>query len=372
MEYICENCGRVYPAHTLEYRCACGGLFSLRFPAEPLSFSKIKAGTSYSMWRYADAMPLHFDDPAVQAVTMGEGFTPLIPLAPDNPKLLAKCDYYMPTLSFKDRGAAVLVAFAKKLGVQTLVCDSSGNAGTAIAAYAARAKIMCECFVPDRTSDKKIKQISAHGANVRPIAGTREDTANAAHTYVEKTQAFYASHVFNPVFYEGTKTYFFEVFEQMGYAMPDGFVIPVGNGTLLLGAIRALTQLKEWGYIEQLPAIYAVQAQNCAPIWNAYRQGRQTVSACQSRETLAEGIAIAAPARGKDILQAIRATGGDVIAVDEEDILCARKKMAALGLYVEITSAANYAGYLKYCLRDPGFAGKTIVLPLCGAGIKSN
>lgn len=367
MQYRCQNCSAVFDLNTNVYKCPCGGLLSLQFAQKPLDFAKLPP--VYSLWRYIDAMPFEPGDEA--AVTMGEGFTPLIRPDLSNPNLWAKCDYYMPTLSFKDRGAATLIAMAKKLGVKHVVADSSGNAGTAIAAYAARAGIGCDVFVPESTSDKKIKQIMAHGANIHKIPGSREDTAKAAIAQVEAQEAFYASHIFNPLFYEGTKTYFFEVYEQLG-KLPDGVIVPVGNGTLLLGAYAAFSQLLQWGIIEQMPPIYAVQAENCSPIYAAFANGDLTVTPTENKGTLAEGIAIAAPARGQDILAAVRATGGDIITVTEEQIAAAREKMAQMGIFVEITSAANYAAYENYCAKYGDFADKTIVMPLCGAGIKSN
>jgi len=263
------------------------------------------------------------------------------------------------------------MAYAKKLGVPKVVCDSSGNAGTSIAAYAARADIACEVYVPEATSEKKIQQIRAHGADVFKIAGSREDTAAAAAKAVLGSGAFYASHVYNPLFYEGTKTYFFEVFEQLG-KMPDNFIIPVGNGTLLLGAFRAFEQMMKWGAIKKMPRILAVQAENCAPIYRAWANGDTNVSAAENKGTAAEGIAIAAPARGRDILAAVKATDGDIITVNDEQVQSAREEMAAFGFYVEITAAANYAGYKSFIKKCPNLVEQVHVMPLCGAGIKSS
>jgi threonine synthase len=226
--------------------------------------------------------------------------------------------------------------------------------------------------VPAATSDKKIKQIEAHGATIHKIPGTREDTAKAAIDMVESTNLFYASHIYNPLFWEGTKTYFYEVFEQFDRVMPEAFVIPVGNGTLLLGAYIAFQELLAWGLIDKMPKILAVQADNCAPILKAFKEGKDTVDPVENTGTLAEGIAIAAPARGAEILNAVRETSGDIIGVSEEGISQARKALAAQGIYVEITSAANYAGYLDYAERYPELKEQIVVFPLCGAGIKSN
>lgn len=368
MKYVCVECGRKFPLESNVWKCRCGGLLNLEYEKKPINFKATAISKDHSLWKYIDSLPFEKDD-CWRNVTMGEGGTPLVQL---DENLYAKADYYMPTLSFKDRGAAVLIAMAKKLGVNEVVADSSGNAGTAIAAYGARAGIRCHVFVPASTSEKKIRQIEAHGAEIHKIPGSREDTAKAAIDMVESTNMFYASHIYNPLFWEGTKTYFYEVFEQLDETMPEAFIIPVGNGTLLMGAYIAFKEMLSWGAIDRIPRILAVQAENCAPVKEAFVNNKTIVEPCENKGTLAEGIAIAAPARGAEILKAVRETNGDIIGVGEEDIASARKELAHKGIYVEITSAANYAGYLKYIEKYPDIKSKKVVFPLCGAGLKSS
>lgn len=366
MEYLCGKCGARFLTAIERYRCDCGGMLNLQYGKTPIDFERTAASCEHSLWKYADALPFGSDG-VWRSVTLGEGGTPLVRVQGD---LWAKADYYMPTLSFKDRGAAVLVAAAKRMGVTRAVADSSGNAGAAIAAYCARAGIECDVFVPESTSQKKLKQIASYGARLHRIAGTREDTAAAAIAAVERTGAFYASHIYNPLFWEGTKTYVYELYEQLGY-LPQALVVPVGNGTLLMGAYLACTELFEWGYVDRLPRILAVQAARCAPILRAFEAGADAVEPVVNEGTLAEGIAIAAPARGAQILAAVRATGGDIVGVSEEAIADARKALALRGMYVEITSASNWAGTLVYFEKYPELRQQTVVFPLCGAGLKS-
>jgi len=369
MNYICFHCKSTYPLEGNSWKCDCGGLLLLEYEKKKIDFSKTTSSRDHSLWKYIDSLPFEHDD-VWQDITLGEGDTPLIKISEN---AFAKAEYYMPTLSFKDRGAVLLIAMEKKLGVSRVVADSSGNAGAAIAAYGARAGIQCDIFVPESTSSKKIKQIEAHGAVIHKIPGTREDTAKAAIAMVESTDAFYASHIYNPIFWEGTKTYVYEVFEQMNGNLPDAFIIPVGNGTLLMGAYLALTELMANGQILKMPKLLAVQSEACAPIEQAFADGRNTVDPIESSGTVAEGIAIAAPARGTEILQAIRETGGDVIGIREERIKNARKELARQqGIYVEITSGVNYAGYLQYVEKYPELTEQQVVFPLCGAGIKSD
>jgi len=368
MNYICVDCKTNYPLDSLKWKCECGGLLNFEFDKKPIDFSKTSIARNHSLWKYIDVLP--FDENDVwQDISMGEGDTPLVKVS-DN--LYAKAEYYMPTLSFKDRGAAVLIAMAKKLGVDRVVADSSGNAGSSIAAYGARAAIKTDIFVAESTSDKKIKQIEAHGAVIHKVSGTREDVANAAIAMVEETNLFYASHIYNPLFWEGTKTYVYEIYEQMNGQLPEALILPVGNGTLLIGAYIALQELKDAGHVDKLPKILAVQASGCAPIYQAFEAGKDVVEPVENAGTLAEGIAIAAPARGSEILKAVRATDGDLIVVADDEIIQARKALALKGIYVEITSAVNYAAYLRFIDKYPELKEQKVVFPLCGAGIKSN
>jgi len=364
--YVCHSCGTKYEITENVWKCKCGGMLDLLKQKVTLDPSKLSERPP-TMWRYVDTMPFENDSTIWRKVTMGEGYTPLIVLDETKPNTLVKVDYMMPTLSFKDRGAAVLIAKAKELGVTRVIADSSGNAGTAIAAYAKRAGIACDIFLREGTSPKKIAQVKAHGANVRTVNGTREDVAAGAQKAINEEKHFYASHVYNPFFYEGTKTYAYEIWEQMK-SEPDTLIIPVGNGTLLLGAYYAFKELLENGLIKKVPKIVAIQAENCAPLAKAFVNNEIEAEEIKGKETLAEGIAIAAPARSVQILEAVRDTNGEILTVNEEEISQARAALAGKGFYVEITTAANYAGYLKY---NHSLSEK-IIIPLCGAGIKSN
>ncbi|UOR14030.1 threonine synthase [Halobacillus amylolyticus] len=319
------------------------------------------------MWRYQEALPFEDQEPP-SAITLGEGMTPLVSLDGRNPNILMKMDYLMPTGSFKDRGAAVLIAKAKELGVTSVIADSSGNAGTSIAAYCARANIDCHIYVPASTSEKKIAQIKAHGAELHKITGSREDTARAAIAHVKKEKLFYASHVYNPYFYEGTKTFAFEIWEQHNFCAPDTLILPVGNGTLLLGAYIGFKNLKQAGMIKRVPKIIAVQAEPCAPIAKAFHQNK-AISAVENIGTQAEGIAIANPARGQQVISAVKDTEGTIITAPEAQIDSAIQELARKGFYVEPTTAATYAAFKKY---RGNFLNKddVTVLSLCGSGLK--
>src|SRR5690625_4692516 len=366
--YICTNCGKKHDITPTRWKCECNGLLDLEKDIPKMHAASWNTYPN-SLWRYVETIPFRKDSQTWKQVTMGEGQTPLIVLDNREPNTYVKVDYLMPTLSFKDRGAAVLMTKAKELGVSKVIADSSGNAGTAIAAYAARCNIACDIYLSDQTSPKKVAQVEAHGATIKAVHGTREDVAAAAQEAVQNENVFYASHVYNPYFYEGTKTYAFEICDQLNGA-PDTLIIPVGNGTLLLGAYYGFKELLKNKFIEKMPKIIAIQAANCAPLVKAYKDGHESAQMVTNQGTLAEGIAIAAPARSKQILDAVRQTDGEFISIKEDDIQHARKKLSEKGFYVEVTSAVNYAGYLKY-KKTQCKSGK-IIIPLCGAGIKSN
>ena len=367
----CAACGTHYALRDLAWRCAdCHGVLELAgfTPAFPTPAELARRPAT--LWRYAEALPIA--EPA--AITLGEGMTPLV-TAPGRPDLRLKVDYLMPTGSFKDRGAVLLAALAQELAVERMVADSSGNAGTAIAAYAARAGIPCEVYVPEATSAGKVAQLRAYGASVHQIPGSREDTAEAAAVAADQAGTLYASHVYNPFFFHGTKTYVFELWEQLGGRLPEILVLPVGNGTLVLGAYLGSRELLAAGLIDRLPRILAVQAAPCAPLATAFQSGDDQPAEIATGATVAEGIAIARPARGSQILAAVRATDGAITTVTDEQVRAAHAALARAGLYVEPTGAACWAAISAGLVGEgqsvPAGEVPYAVAPLCGSGLKS-
>jgi threonine synthase len=364
---VCSVDGRQLALTAATWRCPCGGPLDFTPAAAP--DPERASSDDTSIWRWAHTFGF-VDERVWPRLTLGEGGTPLVPLDSNRPHLLAKLDFLMPTLSFKDRGAAVLVGLAKSLRVSHLVADSSGNAGTAIAAYAARAGLSLRVFVPAATSAGKVAQMRAHGATVESVPGSRQDAATAAIDAVTAdSDAFYASHAWHPAFLEGTKTFAFEIWQQLGQRAPDDLVLPAGNGTLLLGAARGFAELEAAGLIPASPRLIAVQAAACAPLAAAWTAAATDPVPVEAKPTAAEGIAIANPPRGRQILSAIAASDGRVVAVDEPAIAAAGIALAQNGLFVEPTAAATYAGVLAHLADEPG--NRLVVFPLCGAGLKT-
>jgi threonine synthase len=298
---------------------------------------------------------------------MNEGFTPLEEVEFSGNRSLIKIDYLFPTGSYKDRGAAVLISKMKEWGVQKVVEDSSGNAGSAIAAYCARARIECEIYVPQSASSEKTVQIQAYGATLKKVRGSRERTAEVAMEAASKIP--YASHCWNPFFLQGTKTFAFEVWEQMGWKAPEVVVLPIGHGTLFLGATLGFRELKEAGMIKRIPRLVGVQSVFCAPLYQAFKKGWRETRPIKKKETIAEGIAIAEPVRGRQILEAIQRTDGEILVVTEKEIRMALKEMGQKGHFVEPTSAATIAGLKKYLRKKR--RRETVVSTLTGTGLKS-
>jgi threonine synthase len=298
---------------------------------------------------------------------MNEGFTPLEEVAFNGNRTLIKIDYLFPTGSYKDRGATVLMSKMKEWGVQKVVEDSSGNAGSAIAAYCARAGIECEIYVPRYTSSEKTVQIQAYGAILKRVQGSRERTAEVAIGAASKIP--YASHCWNPFFLHGTKTFAFEVWEQMDWKAPDVLVLPIGHGTLFLGAYLGFKELKEAGRIKRIPRLVGVQSAFCAPLYQAFKRGWRETLPVENKETVAEGIAIVEPVRGRQILEAIQGTDGEILVVTEREIRRAMKEMGRKGHFIEPTSAATIAGLKKYLGKKR--RRETIVSTLTGTGLKS-
>jgi threonine synthase len=359
---ICSKCNKKYSLDSKIWRCSCNGLLNIEFKPEfPIDQISLRKPT---MWRYREAIPIKEDK---NIISLDEGLTPLTKVDFNGRSVLIKQDYLFPTGSFKDRGASVLISKIKELGINKVVEDSSGNAGCAIAAYCAKAKIRCEIFVPKNTAQGKLTQIRLYGAILHTIEGSREATAQATLDAAQKN--YYASHYWNPFFLHGTKTFAFEVCEQLGWQPPDTVILPVGNGSLLLGVYIGFNELFSARIIEKMPKIIGVQSINCAPIAEAFRKNLKEIPEINKRETIAEGIAIAEPIRGRQILEVVKQTGGDFITVDDAEIKRALKETCEKGYYIEPTSAATIAGIKKYLKKSE--PSEMIISTFTGHGLKT-
>jgi len=362
--YVCPACGATHDIAQALWRCpACRSHLNLADGPglEPAAIDK----GDRSLWRYGAALGVARDD----ALCMGEGGTPLVARPWEGRTVHMKLDFMAPTGSFKDRGIAVLMAYLKAAGVSSILEDSSGNAGAAMAAYAAAAGIACRILVPAGAPAGKLVQMRAVGADVVPIGGTRQDVTDAA--LIEAESTFYASHNWQPFFLEGTKTVAYEIWEQLGFRAPDNVVAPAGGGGNVLGAAIGFRELLAAGQIERMPRLFAVQAANCAPLVAAFEAGADDAVPTKIEATIADGIALARPTRIREMLAALRQSGGAAVAVSEDEILAALKALLRLGLFVEPTSAAGAAGVGKLIAQGTIKKGETTALILTGSGLKA-
>ncbi|MEA3507498.1 MAG: pyridoxal-phosphate dependent enzyme [Synergistota bacterium] len=336
------------------FRCECGAPLKSSVDWQAMDIDTSKHG----LRRYASMLPgMDWDH------SLGEGWTPM--LAGGEKNLHYKLEFMAPTGSFKDRGSVMVLGEAKRRGAESVVVDSSGNAGASVAAYAAACGIKATVVVPRDSPDWKQEHIAAFGAELKVAGGNRSLAASMAMEMAKSV--FYASHVWNPFFLEGVKTIAFEIWEQMGKTPPDAVVVPVGNGTLLLGLLKGFREMLQRVKINRLPRLIAVQSERCAPLYAVWNEEKR-----EQKQTVADGIAVSTPPRIREMVDAIRVTRGDVVLVSDEDIMEERKRLATQsGLLVEPTGAVASAAVNK--LRAEGVLQEkeTTVVPLTGSGLKT-
>ena len=316
-----------------------------------------------SLWRYRAAFPVVVDHP----ITLGEGCTPLLWRRVHGVEVGLKCEWFMPTGSFKDRGASVMLSILRQQGISAVLEDSSGNGGAAVAAYAAAGGMTASIMAPASTSPAKTVQMRAHGATVELVPGDRQATSDAA--VARAASVFYASHNWQPFFLQGTKTLAYELWEDLGFRAPDNVVVPCGAGSNVLGCEIGFSELQRAGAIETVPRIFAAQPENCGPIAAAFIAGHPVDSPVLP--TIAEGTAIAKPIRMREVLGALRETGGGAILLSEAEIGGAMRTLAETGLYVEPTAAQVAAAFGKLLQSGAITPEQTTILVLTGSGLKA-
>jgi len=311
-------------------------------------------------WRYRKMLPV---STKTIPVSYNECFTPFEKAIIDGKEYFIKHDYLFPSGSYKDRGSSIMLTVIKENGVFDIVEDSSGNAGASVAAYSAKAGIHCQVLVPSSTSLEKTLQIERYGADLVRIAGNREQTTNEAKKLALHT--YYASHIFNPLFFQGIKTLAYELCEQCNWQQPDHIITPVGNGTLVIGLFLGFSELLSAGIIKKMPGIVGIQAENCSPL---YQHFKNKSNDSKTKETIAEGIAITNPPRFSQIISCINNSNGFLEVVSEDDIIKSNKMAALNGYYIEPTSSVVFAALDKPSIKS--LTGKTVLI-LTGNGLKS-
>jgi len=360
----CSSCRSVIAESKPVWRCGCGGYLDFRPPAifSPKTFKT----RPRSIWRYREGLGIN---DAANITSLGEGCTPLVDATLNSFMLKLKLDYLCPSGSFKDRGTSVMLSKLKEWGVKEIVEDSSGNAGASVAAYAAAARILASVFVPSSASQGKIAQIAVQGARVFRVEGSRQETTRQA--VLASESSFYAGHNWSPYFLTGMKTAAYELSEQLNWSAPDWIIAPLGGGSLILGLYLGFRELFEHGITRSMPRLAGVQALQCAPIYQSWKNQKDSISEVEGGETVAEGIAMTRPIRYQAILEAIRASNGVVCAVTEDEIWKAFEDLARNGFYVEPTSAVVLASLPSLSSEGHIDPGQLVVMFLTGSGLKA-
>lgn len=359
---ICESCGQPLVAR---YDLA-------RVRAEVRREDLPRFGTD--LWRYRAVLPFAS---GFASVRLGEGGTPLLPLAGlarelGVAELWLKDEAANPTQSFKARGLALAVNGALAYARTSIALPSAGNAGSAAAAYAAAAGLRCRITVPEDTPELFALEQRAFGAEVRLVPGTLSDAGRALAGWAPAPEWWNVATFKEPFRLEGKKTLGYEIAEQSGWRLPDVILYPTGGGTGLVGMWRAFQELGELGWTEgPMPRLVAVQARGCAPVVRAFEAGAAAAAPWENARTQALGLRVPAPFADALILRAVRDSGGTAVAVGEEDLLDGMTDLAAHGGCFACPEGGATLAALRQ-LRSSGEVGakERVVIYNTGSGLK--
>ncbi|WP_419941692.1 threonine synthase [Candidatus Palauibacter sp.] len=362
----CGACGRL-AARPLATVCPdCGKPLLARYDLADLDGEALRrawAARPAGMWRYREIMPL---DPDEEPVTLGEGGTPLLELRLggqfEDMTLLVKDEGLNPTGSFKDRGLCAAVTRAVHEGATDFVIPSAGNAGAALAAYAARAGASARLFIPEDTPEGVARRCEHYGADTTRVDGLIDECGRLSAEYAAETGAFNISTLKEPYRIEGKKTMMLEIVESLGWRPPDAIVYPTGGGTGLIGSHKTLSELRELRLIDGGTRLYAVQGSGCAPIVRAHAAGATHAEPWRDASTEAWGLRVPGALGDFLILEALRESGGGAVAVPDEAMMTAALELGAAGVGACIEGGATLAAARE--LRRSGELkdGETVVL----------
>ena len=372
----CLSCGREYAPWSLDYFCpSCG------FPAGSLEvlydYRKLSAPfpktEKLSLWRYEALLPVE----GGFAPPLRAGFTPLYPTSLAQElglrELWIKDDALHPTGSCKDRGTAVVVAAAKKLGRKALSCASTGNAAASLAGFAAASGFPCYIFVPKAAPRPKIAQLVAFGARVFRVDGSYDQAFALALVASQEFGWYNRSDGLNPMVVEGNKTVSFEIWEGLG-DVPEAVVVAAGDGAVVAGVCKGFLELKRAGFAERVPKVFGVQAEGAAAIAHAFSRflaGEPILPAEEPAETIADSICVGKPAAVIPAVKYVAETGGGYVTVRDPDLLGASLDLARkTGIFAEPSGAAPLAGIRKLLAEGRIEPGDRVVIIVTGSGLK--
>lgn len=374
----CPACGRSHDLGAPRSVCeGCGGPLVARYDLARVraSVRRDELGRfGTDLWRYRAVLPFAADFPAVR---LGEGGTPLLPLA-DLAAELGLAELWLkdeapnPTQSFKARGLALAVNGALAFGRDAIALPSAGNAGSAAAAYAAAAGLRCRITVPEDTPEVFMLEQRGFGAEVRTVPGTISDAGAALAAWAPAPEWWNVATFREPFRLEGKKTLGYEIAEQCGWRLPEVILYPAGGGTGLVGMWRAFRELEALGWCEgAMPRLIAVQPDGCAPVVRACDAGAATVAAWKGARTVALGLRVPAPFAGTLILSAVRESGGTAVAVSEEELLDGMSALAAeSGCFACPEGGATLAALRRLRASGEVKAKERVVIYNTGSGLK--
>lgn len=372
----CARCGATRSPHALHGLCECGAPLLCRYDLAALRRDVKREdlrGRESTLWRYRELLPVQ---DLSRAVTLGEGFTPLLPLAWGARRgmraLQVKDEGGNPTGTFKARGAAVGVTRLRELGVSRVAVSSSGNAGDAWATYCGRAGIDATIFVPDDAPCATLTEAALSGQRICTFGGHNSRGGQLANAFAASHDAFCPNTFQEPYRLEGKKTMGLEIAEQLGWRMPDVVVYPIGGGVGLIGIWKAFVELRELGWIDgPLPRFVVTQYAGCAPLVEAFAAGRESCEPWGEIKTLPGGLRAPKPIADFLLLRILRETNGAAIAVDGDAALAAvRDVMATDGLFMCPEAGTTIVALSK--LLEEGGIGRdeNVVIVNTGTGLK--
>jgi threonine synthase len=373
----CPKCSTTYDLSQIQQLCTCGSPLLVSYKLDEIK-KNVKpsdlVGRESNLWRYHEFLPIQDE---ANVVTLGEGMTPLLSMSRLGEdmsirNLYMKDEGIIPTGSFKARGAAVGVSKAKELGVKQLAMPTNGNAGAAWALYAARAGIKSSIVMPEDAPKITRNECAISGANLFLVNGLISDAGKIVGSAVKDFDFYDASTLKEPYRIEGKKTMGLEIAEQMGWKLPDVILYPTGGGVGLIGIYKALMELKEIGWVTgKLPRLVAVQAEDCAPIVKAWKEGKTESTFWENSKTIAFGINVPKAIGDFLVLDAIYKTEGCAIAISDQDMINEQQNIAQLeGAFVCPEGASTFVAARQ--LRENGWIkeGEIVIALNTGAGIK--
>jgi len=371
---VCSVCGETIPRDAARsHDCRDGGVPLARYDLEQarraLARDAIAAGPP-SMWRYAPLLPV--DRPA-DAVTLGEGWTPLIDVADlAGRDVLVKDEGRNPSGSFKDRGASVALTRYRELAVRTVILNSSGNAAGAWSLYAARAGLTCVAVIPTDAQPSSVAQCQLAGARVYVLERWHDGGRIVAEAAGRHGWLSVAT-LKEPLRVEGKKTMGYEIAEQLGWRLPDAIFYPTGGGTGAVAIWKAFEELIALGWVTgKLPRLYVTQYEGCAPIVKAFADGKERCEPWGHIDILPGGLKSPKPAGDRAVLALIRQTGGAALAVSTDETLAAAAELAGRsGVFACPEGATTVAGFRKALAAGLIGPRERVVLVNTGSGLKS-